>query len=117
MSITQITKKPLLKAFFGFNKKHNIKNPIKPAKPSPFTLFPILNILSKFCAINFLVVVAGLLQKIQGYNIMRKEYDFSNSAKNPYVKKLKQQISIRIEKETINILKEYLQKPVFHIKI
>ena len=33
---------------------------------------------------------------------MRKEYDFSKSVKNPYAKKLKKQISIRIEKETID---------------
>ena len=33
---------------------------------------------------------------------MRKEYNFSKSVKNPYAKKLKKQISIRIEKETIN---------------
>jgi len=33
---------------------------------------------------------------------MRKEYDFSKSVKNPYAKNLKKQISIRIEKETIN---------------
>ena len=36
---------------------------------------------------------------------MRKEYDFSKSVKNPYAKRLKQQISIRIEKETINYFK------------
>jgi predicted DNA binding CopG/RHH family protein len=36
---------------------------------------------------------------------MRKEYDFSKSLKNPYAKKLKQQISIRIEKETIKYFK------------
>jgi predicted DNA binding CopG/RHH family protein len=37
---------------------------------------------------------------------MKKEYDFSNSVKNPYVKKLKQQITIRIEDETIKYFKE-----------
>ena len=36
---------------------------------------------------------------------MRKEYNFSKSVKNPYAKKLKQQISIRIEKETIKYFK------------
>ncbi|MGE5795985.1 MAG: antitoxin [Ignavibacteria bacterium] len=34
---------------------------------------------------------------------MKKEYDFSESIKTPYIKKLKKQISIRIEKETVEI--------------
>ncbi|HRZ29067.1 MAG TPA: BrnA antitoxin family protein [Spirochaetota bacterium] len=37
---------------------------------------------------------------------MRKQYDFSGSIKNPYTKKLKKQITIRIEEETINYFKE-----------
>ena len=37
---------------------------------------------------------------------MKKEYDFSNSVKNPYCKKVKRQISIRLEDETINYFKE-----------
>ena len=37
---------------------------------------------------------------------MRKEYDFSKSIKNPYAKKLKKQITIRIENETIEYFKE-----------
>ncbi len=37
---------------------------------------------------------------------MRKEYDFSNSIKNPYSKKTKKQISIRIETNTIAYFKE-----------
>ncbi len=36
---------------------------------------------------------------------MRKEYDFTNSIKNPYSSKLKKQITIRIDKETINYFK------------
>ncbi|MCD4721356.1 MAG: BrnA antitoxin family protein [Desulfobacula sp.] len=36
---------------------------------------------------------------------MRKEYDFSNSIKNPYSKKVKKQISIRIETNTIAYFK------------
>ncbi len=36
---------------------------------------------------------------------MKKEYDFSDSVKNPYVKKIKKQISIRIEKETVEYFK------------
>ena len=41
---------------------------------------------------------------------MRKEYDFSKSVKNPYVKKLKKQIRIRIEKETIDYFKGVASK-------
>ncbi|HPG41807.1 MAG TPA: antitoxin [bacterium] len=37
---------------------------------------------------------------------MRKEYDFPRSAANPYVKRLKQQITIRLEKETIEYFKK-----------
>ena len=37
---------------------------------------------------------------------MKKEYDFSKSVKNPYTKKLKRQISIRIENETVEYFKE-----------
>ena len=39
---------------------------------------------------------------------MKKEYDFSKmkSRKNPYAKILKQQISIRIHKETIDYFKD-----------
>ncbi len=37
---------------------------------------------------------------------MKKEYDFSKSKKNPYAKKLKKQITIRIEIETINYFKK-----------
>ena len=36
---------------------------------------------------------------------MKKEYDFSKSIKNPYTKKLKRQISIRIENETVEYFK------------
>lgn len=37
---------------------------------------------------------------------MRKEYDFSKSKKNPYTKLLKQQITIRIEKDVIDYFKK-----------
>ncbi|MCJ8326235.1 MAG: BrnA antitoxin family protein [Campylobacterales bacterium] len=37
---------------------------------------------------------------------MREEYDFSNSMKNPYAKKVKKQISIKIESDTIDYFKE-----------
>jgi len=41
---------------------------------------------------------------------MRKEYDFSNSVKNPYAKKVKKQISIKIESDTITYFKELANK-------
>lgn len=37
---------------------------------------------------------------------MREEYDFSNSVKNPYAKKLKKQITINIDNDTIEYFKE-----------
>lgn len=37
---------------------------------------------------------------------MRKEYDFSNAKRNPYAKRLKKQITIRIEEPTIEYFKE-----------
>ena len=37
---------------------------------------------------------------------MKKEYNFSKSIKNPYIKKLKKQISIRIENETVEYFKK-----------
>jgi len=36
---------------------------------------------------------------------MKKEYDFSESIKNPYIAKLKRQITIRIDAETIAYFK------------
>ena len=36
---------------------------------------------------------------------MRKEYDFTKAKKNPYAKHLKQQITIRIDKDTIEYFK------------
>ena len=41
---------------------------------------------------------------------MREEYDFTNSVKNPYAKKVKKQISIKIEEDTINYFKELASK-------
>ena len=37
---------------------------------------------------------------------MLKEYDFSKSKKNPYAAKLKKQITIRIDEDSINYFKE-----------
>ncbi len=36
---------------------------------------------------------------------MRKEYDFSDSVRNPYAKKLKKPISIRLDEDTIDYFK------------
>ncbi len=36
---------------------------------------------------------------------MREEYDFSNARRNPYTKKLKKQITINIDNETIDYFK------------
>ena len=36
---------------------------------------------------------------------MRENYDFSNSIPNPYAKRLKKQVTIRIDEETINYFK------------
>lgn len=37
---------------------------------------------------------------------MREEYDFSNAVKNPYTKKIKKQITINIDSDTIEYFKE-----------
>ncbi|WP_456378561.1 BrnA antitoxin family protein [Thiolapillus sp.] len=36
---------------------------------------------------------------------MRKTYDFSKSVKNPYAKRLKKQITIRLDADTISYFK------------
>jgi predicted DNA binding CopG/RHH family protein len=36
---------------------------------------------------------------------MKKNYDFSNSIKNPYIKKLKKQVTIRLETDTLEYFK------------
>ncbi|OGQ08355.1 MAG: antitoxin [Deltaproteobacteria bacterium RIFCSPLOWO2_12_FULL_40_28] len=41
---------------------------------------------------------------------MKKEYDFSKSKQNPYSRMLKQQITIRLEKETISYFKKLAQE-------
>jgi predicted DNA binding CopG/RHH family protein len=37
---------------------------------------------------------------------MRNHYDFSNAIKNPYINKLKKQITIRLDPETIDYFKD-----------
>lgn len=36
---------------------------------------------------------------------MKKEYDFSNAKKNPYIQDLKKQVTIRLDTETIDYFK------------
>lgn len=44
---------------------------------------------------------------------MREEYDFSNARKNPYTKKLKKQITINIDSDTIQFFKDSPALPGF----
>jgi len=37
---------------------------------------------------------------------MRDNYDFSKSVKNPYTKKLKKQVTIRLDQDTISYFKQ-----------
>ncbi len=37
---------------------------------------------------------------------MRKQYDFGGAAKNPYAKRLKKQVTIRIDETTIEYFKD-----------
>ncbi len=37
---------------------------------------------------------------------MRKNYDFSKSIKNPYASRLKQQVTIRLDKEAVDYFKK-----------
>ena len=37
---------------------------------------------------------------------MREHYDFSDSVKNPYAKKLKKQVTIRLDEDTIFYFKD-----------
>lgn len=37
---------------------------------------------------------------------MRNEYDFSQSVQNPYLKKLKKQVTIRLEEEVVAYFKQ-----------
>ena len=48
--------------------------------------------------------------QVMGENKMRKEYDFTNAKPNPYVKKLRKQISIRIDLDTIEYFKKQAEE-------
>ena len=41
---------------------------------------------------------------------MKKEYDFSKSIKNPYIKKLKKQITIKLDSPTILYFKKLAEE-------
>ncbi len=41
---------------------------------------------------------------------MRKEYDFSKSVRNPYAKHLKQQVTIRLDKDTVVYFKKLAEE-------
>jgi len=41
---------------------------------------------------------------------MRKSYDFSKSMKNPYARRMKKQITIRIDKEAISYFKKMAEE-------
>lgn len=41
---------------------------------------------------------------------MRDDYDFSKSTKNPYAKKLKKQVTIRLDEGTIEYFKDLAKK-------
>ena len=41
---------------------------------------------------------------------MKEEYDFSKSVQNPYIKKLKKQVTIRLEDEIVDYFKELAEE-------
>ena len=41
---------------------------------------------------------------------MKKRYDFSKSAKNPYVKKVKKQLTIRLDEDTIEYFRSMAEE-------
>lgn len=41
---------------------------------------------------------------------MRNEYDFSNSVANPYLKKIKKQITIRLDEDVVSYFKELSER-------
>ena len=55
---------------------------------------------------KWLLYIEVLIIFLLGENKMRNQYDFSNPIKNPYTKKLKKQITLSLENETIEYFKE-----------
>jgi predicted DNA binding CopG/RHH family protein len=45
------------------------------------------------------------MKKIFGGDFMRDEYDFSQARENPFAKRLKKQITINLDNDTINYFK------------
>ena len=41
---------------------------------------------------------------------MKKEYDFSGAKRNPYAKKLKKQLTIRLDEDTIQYFKDLAEE-------
>lgn len=41
---------------------------------------------------------------------MKDDYDFSQSVKNPYIKKLKKQVTIRLEEEVVEYFKSLAEE-------
>ncbi|MGO9274037.1 MAG: BrnA antitoxin family protein [Terriglobia bacterium] len=41
---------------------------------------------------------------------MRKHYDFSNAKRNPYAKRLKQQVTIRLDRDTIQYFRRLAEE-------
>jgi predicted DNA binding CopG/RHH family protein len=41
---------------------------------------------------------------------MRREYDFSKGRRNPYAKRLKKQVTIRLDEQTIGYFKELAEE-------
>ncbi|MFB2937890.1 BrnA antitoxin family protein [Aerosakkonemataceae cyanobacterium BLCC-F154] len=41
---------------------------------------------------------------------MKEEYDFSQSVKNPYTKKLKKQVSIRLEEDVVDYFRNLAEE-------
>jgi uncharacterized protein (DUF4415 family) len=41
---------------------------------------------------------------------MRKHYDFSNAKRNPYARRLKQQVTIRLDRETIEYFRRLAEE-------
>jgi uncharacterized protein (DUF4415 family) len=58
----------------------------------------------------FWLVCAGKAKRLSRRHVkgieMRDDYDFSDSKKNPYAKKLKKQVTIRLDEDTIEYFKE-----------
>jgi uncharacterized protein (DUF4415 family) len=41
---------------------------------------------------------------------MRKRYDFSNAKRNPYARRLKQQVTIRLDRDTIQYFRRIVEE-------